>query len=97
MKKAGIIAFIKRFISIDPLETDFSMVIRPDHILSLAYTEQGKRNDLFWHFKNGLLKKARLVKVLNNTYILVEERKFLSSKAILININELASVSFGNS
>lgn len=96
MKSSGILAFVKRFVSVDPPEKDFSMVIRPDHILSVAYSEQGNNNDLLWHFKNGLLKKARTVKVLNNTYILVEERKLLSSKAILININELASVSFGN-
>lgn len=86
--------FIRRFMSMDTSDQELAMVIKPAQIMSVACSEEGRKNELFWHFKNGLLKKGRTVKVINDTCIIVKEKRLFRSKAILIDINEVASVSF---
>jgi hypothetical protein len=87
-----VLHFIRRFVSVNTNQ-EFAMVIKPGNIISVASSEEGRKKELIWHFKNGLLKKAWTVKVLNDTYIIVEEKRLFRSRATLININEVASVS----
>ncbi len=71
----------------------FNSVLKPYEILEVASAQQGKQKVLYWHLSTGDLMKARVVKVLNSNYILVEERRRFGSLATLIEIRQVISVS----
>ncbi|MBL0744742.1 hypothetical protein [Chryseolinea lacunae] len=71
---------------------DILVITRPEEILQMAMTEQGTKTKLNWQLKSGDYKKARVVKVLNNTYIIIEENHFLSLKSSLVAVNEVLYV-----
>jgi hypothetical protein len=71
----------------------FNSVLKPYEILEVANAQQGKEKVLYWHLTTGDLMKARVVKVLNSNYVLVEERRRFGSLATLIDIKQVISVS----
>jgi hypothetical protein len=71
----------------------FDSVLKPYEILEVANAQQGKEKILYWHLNTGDLMKARVVKVLNSNYVLVEERRRFGSLATLIDIKQVISVS----
>ena len=73
---------------------DVTVLTRKDEILDVAQAAEGSLRQLTWHQVDGVFKKARVVKVLSASYVLLEEKGFLSSTASLVHIKEIASVSF---
>ena len=84
---------IKKALGIPGGEVTFNSVLKPYEILEVANAVQGKEKLLYWHLNTGDLMKARVVKVLNSNYVLVEERRRFGSLATLIDIKQVISVS----
>ena len=91
----GIFEAIKRLFQVEQVsyQDDLTVCSSRESILKLAGEIEGKNIPIVIHFTNGAFTKVVVVKVLNGSYLITEESRFLNTTANLVHIKEILSVS----
>lgn len=86
---------IRKFISGDPspLHDDLTVHTQRHAIIEVATNLEGKNIPVVIHLSDGRFFKATVTKVLNGAYLITEETGLLNTKANLVGIKEILSVS----
>ena len=85
----GIKNFINRLMLRQP-QQKVSYIKGPDNVLNVINSTHGKA--LILNFKSGASIKAAIVRVLNNTHIIVESKNLFGSKIDVFPLSEIASI-----